>query len=58
MGTVYDVSTNLKLGDEVHDTTINDQQTFPDYLTYLTNLVKERAEKREKEILEDLQKYA
>jgi hypothetical protein len=57
LGTVYDVNTTLKVGDEViqHQ---NDQQMFTDYLTNLTNLVKARAEKRQKEILEDLQNYA
>ena len=57
LGSVYDVNTNVKLGDEV-PTTITGQQLFADYLTNLTNLVKERAEKRQKEILQDLQNYA
>jgi hypothetical protein len=55
LGTVYDVNTTLKLGEET--CTTNDQ-IFTDYLTNLTNLVKEKAEKRQKEILEDLQNYA
>ena len=57
LGTVYDVNTTLKVGDEViqHQ---NDQQMFTDYLTNLTNLVKDKAEKRQKEIVENLQNYA
>jgi hypothetical protein len=61
LGAVYDVNTTLRLGDEeVNGTTTatNDgQQMFTDYLTNLTNLVKEKAEKRQKEIVEDLQNY-
>jgi hypothetical protein len=55
LGAVYDVNTSLKLGEETYTT--NDQ-IFTDYLTNLTNLIKDKAEKRQKEILEDLQKYA
>jgi hypothetical protein len=56
LGTVYDVDTNLKLGEEISPP--KNEQIFTDYLTNLTNLVKEKAGKRQKEILEDLQNYA
>ena len=58
LGTVYVVNTTLKLGDEVYGTTTaTNDQIFTDYLTNLTNLVKDKAEKREKEMLESLQNY-
>jgi hypothetical protein len=59
LGSVYDVNTALKVGDEI-TTILRCSQTseiFSDYLTNLANLVNERAEKRGKQIDEDLQKY-
>lgn len=50
LGSVYDVNTKLKLGEEVYGTTTaTNDQIFTDYLTYLTNLVKDKAEKTKRD---------
>jgi hypothetical protein len=52
LGTVYDVNTSLKIGNEnIMTTTCNQtSEIFSNYLTNLTNLVKDRAASRQKEM--------
>jgi hypothetical protein len=54
LGTVYDVTSTVKVGEEVTNLTSG---VFSDYLTNLTNLVKDRVEEMGKEAEETLENY-
>jgi hypothetical protein len=57
LGTVYDVSSTVKVGNEMGSSTSQTFRIFSDYFTNLTNIVKERAGEKGREMAETLENY-
>ena len=57
LGTVYDVNSTVRIGEEIAASTNQSYRIFSDYYTNLTNIVKERAGEKEREMAETLENY-
>jgi hypothetical protein len=57
LGTVYDVNSTVRVGDDASGSNNQSYRIFSDYYTNLTNIVKERAGEKEPEVEQTLENY-